>query len=183
MTEDYAIAVDGSGNVYVSGDSPATWGSPVRAYTSDYDAFAAKLNSSGALTWNTFLGGSGDDGGCAIAVDGSGNVYVGGYSNATWGSPVRAFTPNGLNNDAFAAKLNSSGALTWNTFLGGSGGDSGRAIAVDGSGNVYVSGSSDATWGSPVRAFTAGDNDAFAAKLNSSGALNWNTFLGGSGND
>ena len=173
------IAVDGSGNVYVVGYSLGTWGSPVRAYSNGYDAFAAKLDSGGNLTWNTFLGGSTADFGQGIAVDGSGNVYVVGYSPATWGSPVRAYTSG---NDAFAAKLDSSGALTWNTFLGASGNDNGYAIAVDGSGNVYVSGHSTATWGSPVRAFTPGA-DAFAAKLDSSGALQWNTFLGGSGSD
>ncbi len=175
----YGIAVDGSGNVYVAGNSGATWGSPVRAYTSGSDAFAAKLGSSGGLTWNTFLGGSGGDAGRAIAVDGNGNVYVAGYSNATWGSPVRSYNSLG---DGFAAKLYSSGGLTWNTFLGGSGVDDGIGIAVDGSGNVYVAGQSDVTWGSPVRAYTSGW-DGFAAKLNSSGGLTWNTFLGGSGYD
>jgi hypothetical protein len=170
----YAIAVDGSGNVYVAGESNATWGSPVRAHTPGSDAFAARLDSSGGLTWNTFLGGSGSEGGLAIAVDGNGNVYVAGVSNATWGSPVRAYTAGA---DAFAARLDSSGGLTWNTFLGGSGLDIGRAIAVDGSGNVYVAGESDAAWGSPVRAYTAGA-DAFAARLSSSGGLTWNTFLG-----
>jgi hypothetical protein len=175
----YGIVVDGSGNVYVAGNSNATWGAPVRAYTGGGDAFAAKLNSAGSLTWNTFLGGSGMENGYGIAVDGSGNAYVAGGSNATWGAPVRAYTGGG---DAFAAKLNSSGTLTWNTFLGGSGGDNGRGIAVDGSGNVCVTGFGDATWGSPVRAYT-GDWDIFAAKLNSSGALTWNTFLGGSGDD
>ena len=55
----------------------------------DCDAFAAKLDSNGTLTWNTFLGGSGSvTSGYGIAVDGSGNVYVSGYSDATWGSPV-----------------------------------------------------------------------------------------------
>ncbi len=53
----FAIAVDASDNVYVAGESSATWGSPVRAYTSDYDAFVAKLDNSGNLEWNTFLGG------------------------------------------------------------------------------------------------------------------------------
>ncbi|MGA3094069.1 MAG: SBBP repeat-containing protein, partial [Dehalococcoidales bacterium] len=178
-----AIAVDGSGNVYVSGYSTATWGAPVRAYTAGTDAFAAKLDSSGALQWNTFLGASGEDYGNGIAVDGSGNVYVAGYSNATWGtSPVRAYASE---TDAFAAKLDSSGALTWNTFLGTSGYDYGYAIVVDGSGNVYVAGRSSTSWGAPVRAFTVSgfNTDAFAAKLDSSGALTWNTFLGGSGND
>ncbi|MHB9081943.1 MAG: DUF7948 domain-containing protein, partial [Pirellulaceae bacterium] len=173
----YGIAVDSSGNVYIGGSSNATWGSPVRAYSSGYDAFAAKLDSSGNLQWNTFLGGSGTDYGRGIAVDSSGNVYVGGYSAATWGSPVRAFTSG---TDAFAAKLDSSGNLQWNTFLGGSGTDNGYDIAVDNGGNVYIGGYSNATWGSSVRAYTSGA-DAFAAKLDSSGTLQWNTFLGGSG--
>jgi len=178
--EGTAIAVDGSGNVYVAGRSDATWGSPVLAYTAgNDDAFAAKLDSSGNLTWNTFLGGNGWDEGTAIAVDGSGNVYVAGMSDATWGSPVLAYTAGP---DAFAAKLNSSGNLTWNTFLGGDGWDYGSRIALDGSGNVYVAGISNATWGSPVLAYTA-DSDAFAAKLDSSGNLTWNSFLGGSGYD
>jgi alpha-tubulin suppressor-like RCC1 family protein len=179
--EGWAVAVDGSGNVYVAGQSYASWGSPVRAYGGgNYDAFAAKLDSSGNLIWNTFLGGSGDDEATGVAVDGSGNVYVSGLSSASWGSPVRAY---GGSYDAFAAKLNSSGNLIWNTFLGGSGDDGGTAMALDGSGNAYVAGVSSASWGSPVRAYSSGNYDAFAAKLDSSGNLIWNTFLGGIGAD
>ena len=73
--------------------------------------------------------------------------------------------------------------LSWNTFLGGSGNDYGNGIAVDTSGNVYVTGYSYATWGSPVRPYSGGSADAFVAKLNGSGALQWNTFLGGSNDD
>jgi len=175
----YGIAVDSSGNVYVTGSS-YSWGNPVRAYTSNYDAFVAKLDSSGALQWNTFLGGTGPDFGYGIAVDSSGNIYVTGYSSATWGTPVRAFSGS---DDAFVARLNSSsGALQWNTFLGGTGHDEGYGIAVDFSGNVYVTGYSYTTWGSPVMAYQGGYSDAFAARLNiTSGALQWNTFLGGTG--
>ncbi len=116
-----------------------------------------------ALEWNTFLGGSGAEWGNAIAVDSSGNTYVTGFSSATWGSPMRAYTAG---SDAFVAKLDSSGALVWNTFLGGSGADFGTGIAVDDSGNIYVTGQSEVTWGLPMRAYTAG-GDAFVAKLNS----------------
>jgi hypothetical protein len=175
----YGIAVDGNGNIYVSGESSASWGTPVRAFTGSSDAFVAKINSSGSLVWNTFLGGSGADGGYGPAVDGSGNVYVAGESSVAWGSPVRAF---GGAYDTFVAKLSVSGALLWNTFLGGSGSDYGKGIAADSGGNLYVTGYSDAAWGSPKRAYT-GDYDAFAASLNSSGGLIWNTFLGGSGAD
>ena len=114
------------------------------------------------LEWNTFLGGAGSDSGRAIAVDAGGNVYVGGTSYATWGSPVRAYTSS--DSDAWAAKLNPSGTLVWNTFLGEAGNDTGRAITVDAGGNLYVTGRSSTTWGSPVQAHTS-SYDAFAAKI------------------
>jgi len=178
VDEGNGIAVDGSGNVYVTGYSSSSWGTPVRNYTSDLDAFVAELDGSGNLTWNTFLGGSGVDYGRAITLDGSGNICVAGESSATWQGddpPVRAYTAN---KDAFVAGLDGSGNLTWNTFLGGDGDDSGYGIAVDSSGNIYIAGYSNATWGSPVRGYTA-DYDAFAAELDSSDNLTWNIFLGG----
>jgi len=186
-----AIALGGSGNIYVAGRSNGTWGAPLLPHTfGTYDAFAARLDSSGNLAWNTFLGGSGGDNSRGIAVDSSGNIYLSGESSAGWGSPVRAFSPPSGNYDVFAARLNNAGGLIWNTFLGGSGhdrvsdNDRGNNIAVDGGGNVYVCGYSYATWGSPVRAYNpVGSYDAFAVRLDSSGNLIWNTFLGGSGND
>ncbi len=184
-----AIAVDGSGNVYVSGYSDATWQGTdpaVRAYTSSLEeAFVARLDSSGGLTWNTFLGGSGIDLGLDIALVGNGNVVVAGQSDATWqgvNPPVRAYTAG---RDAFAAKLDSGGGLTWNTFLGGSGADSSDAIAAVGSDNLVLAGYSSAAWqgtNPPVRAYSAG-TDIFAARLDGNGGLAWNTFLGGSGAD
>jgi hypothetical protein len=188
------IAIDGSGNIYVAGVSLATWQGttgPVRAYTGTTgtnNAFAAKLSDNGTLIWNTFLGSSAGATGTAIAVDGSGNVYVAGIGGGVWSeTPVRAYTPGASGNDAFAAKLGNDGAMAWYTFLGGTGGDEGRAIAVYGS-TVYVVGSSYATWpvpaaaNLPVRAYSGTWEDAFAAKLDSSGTLLCNTFLGGTGN-
>jgi len=180
--EGYGIAVDTSGNVYVTGSSNATWGTPKNAYAGNWDAFAAKLNSSGVRQWNTFMGSVGGDYGRGIAVDTSGNVYVTGNSQDTWGAPVNPHV-GALWHEAFAAKLSGSdGDLIWNTFMGAAGSEEvGYGIAVDTSGNVYVTGWSNATWGTPVNAY-AGNYDAFAAKLNSSGVRLWNTFMG-SGTD
>lgn len=80
----WSIVVDASQNVFVNGNSSATWGSPARSYTGINDASVVKLDFR-ALVWNTFLGGSGDDFGYGIALDGSNNVYVTGYSTASWG--------------------------------------------------------------------------------------------------
>jgi len=171
------IALDSSQNIYVVGISNYSWGSPVRAYSGhNFDAFVAKLNPSGTLLWNTFLGGDGDDMCHSVAVDPAGNVYVAGWSNLSWGSPVRAYL--GGSYDAWAAKLDANGGLQWSTFLGGDQSDTAPAIAVDAAGNAYVTGNSTGTWGAPLNPFVA--YDGFLARLDGSGALQWNTFFGSS---
>ena len=177
--DDYGYGLTlGGGALYLTGKSSATWGtSPTRAYSALFDAFVAKVNSSGVLEWNTFLGGTGIDEGAGIAADGNGNAYVVGSSTDAWGTgPVQAFTTGW---DAFAAKLDTNGALQFLTFLGGAGHDRGLGIAVDTAGStLYAVGGSTGTWGTgPQRPYTAWW-DGFAAKLNGSGVLQWNTFLG-----
>lgn len=174
------LTVDGDGNLYLVGTSNATWGSPLSAYSANLDAFVVKVNPNGTVTWNTFLGGSEVDTGNAIAADAMGDIYVGGAGGTSWGTPVRAY--NSPNTDGYVEKLDPDGMPVWNTFLGGNGADYVYGLAVDANGNVYAGGASDATWASPVRAYTA-LSDAFAAKLSSGGALLWNTFLGGSDQD
>lgn len=189
-----AIAVDNSGNVYVTGISYINWGSPVNAHSNSgesYDIIVAKLNSNGVLQWNTFLGGvgnvdsGGNDYGFGIAVDESNNIYVTGASESTWGTPVNDFS--GGAGDTFVAKLDNDGNLLWNTFLGGVSSDplgmrddEAYDIKLDSVGNIYVAGISFASWGTPVNGFASGGSDAYVAKLNNNGALQWNTFLGGS---
>ncbi len=169
------IALDWQGNVYITGNSSNSWGSPVRAFSGSDNAFVAKLDPQGNLLWNTFLGDDYDKGN-SIAADGWGNVYVTGLSFHSWGNPVRAITGN--DGDAFVAKLDTNGNLKWNTFLGGFvGTESGEGITVDGFGSyIYVTGTAFSSWGTPVRSF-GGYINAFVAKLDSSGALQWNTFL------
>ncbi len=189
-----AIAVDSSANVYVAGYSPATWNgptgqAPLHAYTNGDDIAVVKLNSAGAYQWHTFYGGTGDDGTDGIALDSSANVYVTGYSAATWNgptgqAPLNAFT--GTGSDIVILKLNSAGAYQWHTFYGtGTAGAS--AIAVDSSANVYVAGYGDATWNgptgqAPLHAYT-NSYDIAVVKLNSAGAYQWHTFYGGTGDD
>jgi hypothetical protein len=118
------------------------------------------------LTWNTFMGSTGFDTCTSMARDDSGNIYLTGYSSASWGMPVNEHRGG---NDAFAAKLDANGNLIWNTFMGSSSTDEGQAIAVDNNGFIYVTGQSGGTWG--------GD-DAFVAKLDADGIRLWHTFLG-----
>ncbi len=130
--------------------------------------------------WHTFLGGSlSVDAAVAVAVDGAGNVYVLGCSDAAWGAPINPYAGG---NDVWVARLDSNGLLQWHTFLGGSRNDWAGAIALDNAGNVYVAGSSDVSWGSPLNPH-AGRYDVFVAQLDSNGARQWHTFLGGSDDD
>ena len=194
----FGIAVDASGNAYVTGNTLSTdfpTASPFQAAlasTGPTDAFVTKLNAAGsALVYSTYLGGSASDGDSGgIAVDTSGNAYVTGRtasSDFPTASPFQA--ANGGGTDAFVTKLNAAGnALVYSTYLGGSGTDIGFDIAVDGSGNAYAAGCTDSTdfpTASPVQAvFGGGAEDAFVTKLNAAGsALVYSTYLGGSASD
>src|SRR4029077_1139456 len=112
------------------------------------DVFVAKLNSAGsALVYSTYLGGSDNDIGNRIAVDALGNAYVTGTTSSSDFPTVNALYPalRGVA-DAFVAKLSPSGsALIYSTYLGGSDSESGYAIAVDSSGNAYVTGQTAST--------------------------------------
>jgi len=179
------IAVDGSENVYVVGNSQSTWGVPVTAFAGSYCTFAAKLNStSGETVWNTFIGSGTDSNG--IAVDGTGNAYVVGNTNTTWGSPANPISSGG-GYDVYVAKLGSNGAAMWHTFMGSTSAsyaDNAKGIAVDEDGNVYVAGDCRVAWGSPINNHAGNSReDVFAVKLNISGVRQWHTFLGSSQQD
>jgi hypothetical protein len=130
------------------------------------------------LVYSGFIGGSGDDRGNAIAVDSDGNAYITGETNSLESSfpdvagPDRSF--NG-SVDAFVAKVNAAGtALIYAGFIGGTGDDRGKAIAVDGDGNAYIAGDTTSTQISfPVTIgpdlTQNGATDAFVAKVNASG--------------
>src|SRR5829696_5430423 len=149
VDEGHDIAVDGSGSAYVTGQTnsanyPTTPGAFDTTHNGRLDAFVTELNASGsALADSTFLGGTRLDSGSGIAVDGSGSVYVTGFTNsANYPTTPRAFDPTlDGGGDAFVTKLRASGsALAYSTFLGGTSGDSASDIAVDGSGSAHVTG-------------------------------------------
>jgi hypothetical protein len=199
------IKVDNSGNAYIVGytfssDFP-THNALQAANAGGPDAFVAEINASGsALAFSTYLGGSGDDRGYGIALDASGNIYITGASQSADFPTTSSSFETGYqgNGDAFVSKLNSTGsALTYSTFLGGSGVDRGNSIAVDSSGNAYITGftqSTDFPTQNPVQAIlgisggsscgAAPCSDAFVSQLNPSGTgLVYSTYLGGSGSD
>jgi len=184
----HGIAVDAVNNIYVTGifEGSATFGSTTLINKSSeyyYDIFIAKLDSSGNWLWAQNAGGTGSDWGNGIAVDASGNSYVTGYfdSDATFGSTT--LTSNG-GNDIFVAKLDSSGNWLWAKNAGASDTDSGNGIAVDASGNSYVTGYflSTATFGD-ITLTSYGGTDIFIAKLDSSGNWLWAKNAGRTGGE
>jgi len=204
VTEDMGrrIAVDGSGNAYVVGetnssDFPGTADSAIQPLFGGgfSDAFITKLNAAGtAIVYSTYLGGSNDDRGFGIAVDGAENVYVTGGTDSsnfpgTASSPIQPTFGGGFSN-AFVTKVNAAGtAILYSTYLGGSAGDTGGGIAVDGAGNAFVTGGTGSsnfpgTASSPIQNALGGFGDAFVTKVNAAGtAILYSTYLGGSGSD
>jgi hypothetical protein len=194
-----ALAIAPSGDVYVAGwtlseDFPSTTGGAQQNSGGFYDAFVARLNPS--LTQNlqsTYLGGSGQDEAMALAIHPStGDVYVAGFTGSTdfpnTAGGARAGYGGGFY-DAFVARLNA--ALTSNlqsTYLGGSDDDRAYALAIAGSGDVYVAGYTASTnfpnIGGGAQASNGGFGDAFVARLNASLTSNLqSTYLGGSQDD
>ena len=191
----YGVAIDGSGNTYVTGcfrgtvDFDPGTGVDNHATNGYYDVFLSKFDSSGAFEWARTWGGSDYDYGEGVAIDGSGNVYVTGYFEGTVdfdpGSGVDNHTSNGSAGDVFLSRFDSWGAMKWAHTWGGSDWDEGLGVAVDGPGNVYVtgwfSGTVDFDPGSGVDNHTShGHTDVFLSKLDSSGAFQWARTWGGS---
>lgn len=197
-----AVAVDGQGEAFVTGDtlSPgfptvrplqaSSGGSASGVAGSFPDAFVAKFASNGSsLVYSTFLGGSDNDQGTGIAVDGSGAVYVTGNTSSPNFPTVTPIQPRKDNDaDAFVTKIDPAGAnLVYSTYLGGGGADGGNGIAVDGAGDAYVTGTTGSTnWATvkPVQPAKNGSDDAFVVKLNAAGTGElFSTYLGGRDSD
>ncbi len=208
----YGLAVDAAANAYVTGltyssDFPTGGGALQTTYAGAGDAFLTKVNTNAegaaSLVFSTYLGGSGLDQGNGVAVDTAGSAYVAGLTTST--ASTLLFTPPSgayqsdcaldtlkvCEGDAFVAKVALSGtpALSYFTYLGGSLADSANGIALDSSGDAYVTGSTVST-NFPIAGtvfqptFGGGNADAFITELNPTGSdLVYSTYLGGSATD
>jgi hypothetical protein len=191
-----SIAIDANGNAYIAGQTdsfnfPTSAGVIQSSNAGGSDAFVAKLNPTGSgIVFSTYLGGSSNELGNAIAVDPSQNVYLAG-ATASMDFPVSpaAFqSAITASYDAFVTKLNPSAtSIIFSTYLGGSGSDQATALALDSSGNVWLTGATSSTnfpLANAVYAQPAGGNDAFVANLDSTGSgLLFSSYFGGSADD
>jgi hypothetical protein len=183
-----SIAIDAAGNAYVTGSTRSSNFPILNALqpttAGGSDAFVAKLSVIGALVYSTYLGGSGDDEGAGIALDGARNAYVTGYTTSTnFPTMLAQQSGPGSTRQAFVSKVNPFGAaLVYSTYLGGASQSHASSIAVDAGGNAYVAGVA-ASAGLPVKApiqsAFGGGHDAFVAQLNLAGAVTFASYVGG----
>lgn len=192
----HGIALDQSGNVYITGlfqgtnidFDPSANSALITA--NGTNAFLAKYDATGTYVYALSLGGN-DNTASGVAVDASGNAYItGGFSGTTDFDPSGAtanLTPNG-GSDIFLAKYSPSGAYISAVSMGGTGNDGGASVAVDVNNNVYLTGSFRETAdfdpsGSTLNLTSNGNIDAFLAKYDASGAILYAFNIGGNGND
>jgi hypothetical protein len=199
-SDDYGLSVttDASGNVYTAGFFQGTADMDPSSATLNLsssgsdDIFISKLDASGNLLWAKKFGASGSDKGNSIGIDATGNVYVTGWFNGTVDfDPSASATFNLISaggTDAFLVKLDGTGNFVWAKQFGSTGGDNGRGIAVDASGNSYTTGNFSGTvdFDPSAATFTiasAGAADVFISKLDATGNLVWAKTLGGTTDD
>lgn len=186
------------------------------ALTGTRDAFIIGLdNFSGGQNqsnrWATYFGGNGIDMGNSITKDATGNIYIGGSSSTNFYSANTCVAPtdggfpqcntSGVYNngnayggglaDGFVAKFDNTSQLTWSSFYGGGNEDAINGIALDPTGNLWVTGKTASSADFPIAAsgsqynqnFGGGSFDAFVTKFSSAGSLLYSSFFGGSGDD
>jgi uncharacterized protein (TIGR03437 family) len=189
------MSLDGSGNVYVFGDTNSVNFPVVRPVQGKYSGgqnvgWLAKLDPSGNVAYATYFGGTSGDAVRGAAADAAGNVVIAGETRSLNFPVVNAIQPHygGGAYDAFVAKLNANGsAVLYSTYLGGSGEDHAGGVALDSLGNAYVTGltfSTDFPVANAIQNTNAGNSDVFLTKINAGGsAIIFSTYLGGSGAD
>ncbi len=181
-----AVATDASGNLYAAGyfSGPADFSGTALVSNGGEDIFVAKYNSAGTLQWVAQAGGSGDDRATGLALDSTGTrVLVSGYFNGSANFGVTNFTSAG-SLDIFLAQLDRFGNWVWASQAGGSSRDAALGVAVDDSGNAYITGSCQGSARFDGYILTGGStNEVFVTRYNTSGRVSWAVRAGGNGSD
>ncbi|WP_181885161.1 SBBP repeat-containing protein [Pontibacter diazotrophicus] len=174
------ITVDGSGNVYVTGNffSSATFGATTITATRDEQVFIAKYAANGNLTWVKMAGGLGSCFTHDIATDNSGNLYLTGqfWLTATFGSTTLYKDDSIITSgEVFIAKYDASGNALWAKQAGGAGSDAATGIVVDDNGNSYITGFFQGTTAAFGSATVTGNSakNVFLAKYSAAGGFMW----------
>ncbi|MGH7894986.1 MAG: PKD domain-containing protein, partial [Candidatus Binatia bacterium] len=185
-TDDFveSVAVDASGNVVAAGRFSGTasfGGATPFVANGPGDMALAKYDANGAHQWSKQFGGAYDDSAAAVATDGTGNIYLTGYFIGTvnfGGSILRV--PFDTDLDVFVAKFNSAGAHLWSKNFPNTGNDRGYGIAVDGGGNVAITGyfSNDIDFGGGLLTSVNGMTDIFVARFTTAGVHSWSKRFG-----
>jgi hypothetical protein len=182
------IALDGNGNVFVTGTftgSASPGNTNINSTGNTEDMFLSKYDSQGSLLWIVDSGGTSTDNGYGVAVDKFGNAYVVGvfYGSANFGGTNVLYSYGG-SADGFLAKYTPNGALVWVQQMGGTGSDFARGVTVDRDGNPVVTGDFiDTAMFGAVCLITKGSRDIFVAKYSPTGTLLWVQQAGGPSDD
>lgn len=186
------IAMDAANNAYCihqtnSASLITTSAAITPTFSGFYDTYINKFDSCGNLIWATYLGTSGFESGEKITMAPDGNIVFTGYSSDTGLPTLAAQQPtNNGSYDCFVGKITPSGSLVWLTYFGKSGSEFAYDIKTDAAGNIFIGGTSTSTNLATPGAFQithGGGTDAYIAKFNSSGILQWCTYYGGSSSE
>jgi hypothetical protein len=194
-----SVAVDSSGNVYITGSFRGTVdfdpGTGTDSHTSkgEEDIFLTKFDSDGHYLFTKTMGGTAGDFGQSVAVDGSDNIYITGYFSGTdadfnIGGTADTHTSAGLE-DIFLTKINADASYGYTRTMGGTDHDEGQSVAIDGSDNVYITGyfsgtDADFNIGGTADTYTsAGLEDIFLTKINADGSYGYTKTMGGTDHD
>jgi len=199
--DDYcsSVAVDGSGNVYTTGEFRGTVDFDPGTETDNHisagerDVFITRINADGTYGWTQDIGGTSIDAGRSVAVDENGNIYVTGFFS---GSVDFDFSAEEIdvkisagNTDIFLTKIYADGSYGWTQKMGGASVETSWSAAVDGNGNIFLTGTFQGSMDfNPEQAGTdfhtsAGGRDIFITRINSDGSYGWTGTMGGTGND
>jgi hypothetical protein len=190
-----SVAVDSQQNVYITGftlDNGLSFNGFQNSLNGSSDAFLVKFSPAGERLWATYFGGSDGEVARTVAIDNQNKVYI---TGRTFSSDLPVLngsqeTPGegvGLSGDAFLAKFDPSGGLIWSTYYGGAGGEFAFYLSCDHFDNVFITGRTssvaDIFLDGHQSEYGGGQTDAFLAKYNAAGIMQWSSYYGGSGED